>query len=274
MNIQNTFFVHIFWMFWGVKFMEYFNFVVVSGCVADWFLDKELVDHPDANEEFQKGNCKRIWSSLWRTIRYHLGTIAFASALIAMIQTIEAILVYVQKQIGDTTNPFAQVVLKVAMGVVKCLECILDRCNKNTLVVTAVCGSPFCAGCGQSLAMFFKNLTLMTLGTGMIMLMCLLSTLLIALLSAGASGYILLGSDLEEMNSATMPLMASFMASFFVGKIMLSVWDCAATTILVCHCMLKEWYPDEFGKDLVNKANKVERKKEEDVEMVAEDIAI
>merc|ERR1711972_186657 len=68
MDIQNSFFVHLMWMFWGVKFMEYFNFLVVSGCVADWFLDKELVDHPDANEEFKKGNCKRIWSSLYRTI--------------------------------------------------------------------------------------------------------------------------------------------------------------------------------------------------------------
>jgi len=233
-NLQNWFWVHLFWMFWAVTFMEYFNFLIVSGCVADWFLDKELVDHPDANEEFQKGNCRRIFSSIWRTLRYHLGTVAFASALVAAVKTIECILVYIKKQIGDdTSNPFAKIILKVCMAVVRCLRCILDRCNKMTLVVTAVCGSPFCAGCGKALGMFFNHMALMSLGTGMVVLMCLLSNLFIALLSAGTAGYIFLGEGAKDLNSSFMPLASSFVISFFVAKIILGAWDCAATTSTV-----------------------------------------
>jgi len=259
-DLQNWFWVHLFWMFWAVTFMEYFNFLIVSGCVADWFLDNELVDHPDANEEFRKRNCSRLFGSIWRTVRYHLGTIAFASALIAAVKTIESILLYVKNQIGDdTSNPFAKIILKVAIGVVHCLKCIIDRCNKNTLVVTAVCGSPFCAGCGKALSLFFNNMATMSLGTGMIVLMCLLSNLFIALLSAGTAGYIFLGEDAQDLNSSFMPLASSFVISFFVAKIVLGAWDCAATTILVCQVMLQEWYPDEVGKGLVNNAVKVKR---------------
>merc|ERR1719471_238819 len=99
----------------------------------------------------------------------------------------------------------------------------------------------------------------MNLGTGMIVLMCALANLSIALLSAGTAGYIFLGSNASDLNSSIMPLLASFIASFFVAKIILGAWDCAATTILVCSCMLKEWYPDEFEKGLVGKANKVKK---------------
>jgi hypothetical protein len=256
-DLQNWFWVHLFWMFWAVTYMEYFNFLIVSGCVADYFLDKELVDNPNRNEEFKKGNCMRLFTSIWRTIRYHLGTVAFASALIAAVKTIEAILLYVKKQIGDdTSNPFAKIILKITIAVVHCIKCILDRCNKNTLVVTAVCGSPFCAGCGKALSLFFNNMALMSLGTGMVMLMCLLSNICIALLSAGTAGYIFLGDSATDLNSSFMPLMSSFVLSFFVAKIVLGAWDCAATTILVCQVMLEEWYPDEVGKNLVKSANK------------------
>jgi len=278
-DLQNWFWVHLFWMFWAVTFMEYFNFLIVSGCVADWFLDKELVDHPDANEEFRKGNCRRLFGAIWRTIRYHLGTVAFASALIAAIKTIETILVYIKNQIGDdTTNPFAKIILKITIAVVHCLKCILDRCNKMTLVVTAVCGSPFCAGCGKALGLFFRNMALMSLGTGMVVFMCLLANFFIAILSAGTAGYIFLGEDAQDLNSSFMPLASSFIVSFFVAKIILGAWDCAATTILVCQVMLQEWYPEEVGKNLVAKAKKVNRievkAKDKDVEMANEQVAI
>ena len=110
------------------------------------------------------------------------------------------------------------------------MKCILDRCNKMTLVVTAVCGSPFCAGCGKALGLFFKNMALMSLGTGMVVLMCLLANFFIAILSAGTAGYIFLGEDAQDLNSSFMPLASSFIVSFFVAKIILGAWDCAATT--------------------------------------------
>jgi len=271
-DIQNTFWIHLFWMLWGLKFIEYFQFLIVSGCVADWFLDENLVDNPDENEELKKSNCMRLFRSFKRTLIYHLGTIAFASALIAAIQTIEAILLYLKKTIGDdTTNPFAKAILNATMAVIKCVECIMDRCNKSTLVVVAVLGLPFCAGCGSALKMFFQNMALMSLGTGMIMLLCLLSNFVIAALSAGLCGYIFLGvTDTSGLYSSMMPLTVSFTASFFVAKVMLTLWDCAATTILVCHCMLEQWYKDDYGAKKMKNATMVKTFDDDDDDEDAE----
>jgi len=274
-ELQNTFFIHFFWMAWGVCYIEYLNFVIVAGCVADWFLDRELVDNPEAQIEYNDtclgGNCTRIFRSIWRVLRYHLGTIAFASALIAAIQTIEAILMYLKEKIGDSENPFAKTLMKCVIAVVKCMDCIMDRCNKNTLVVTAVLGTPFCGGCAKTLGLLFNNMALMTLGNSMICLLVYLANFIIACLSAATAGYIEFDAAKQDTNSMAFPMMAAFIISFVITKIMLGVWDAAATTILVCEAMLHEWYPNEVGKHLAAKAEHMDESKHLDMINSAEE---
>merc|ERR1711879_1017181 len=168
---------------------------------------------------------------------------------------------------GDSDNPFAKTLLKVLLAVVKCLECIINRCNKNTLVVTAVLGSPFCGGCGKSLSLLFKNMSLMSMGTTMIVLLTYLGNVSIAMLSAALGVYMHVGSfsmdSLEEdYDSLFLPALTGFALSFLVGKVLLSVWDAAATTILVCHALLHEYYPNEFGKHLGERTKKKSGNKE------------
>jgi len=264
-TIQKTFFVHLFWMLWGLMYIEYLNFMIVAGTVADWWLDRELVDNPEENEEYNDGrcggNCTRVFRSAWRTIRYHMGTLAFASALVAAIQTAEAILMYLKKHIEESENPFAKTIFKCVMGIIKCMECIIDRCNKNTLVVTAVLGVPFCAGCGKTLKMFFNNMALMTMGSGMISLMVYIANFIVAFLAAAAAGAIEFDAQDNNPNSMAFPMLAAFVISFVITKIMLGVWDASASCILVCRMMLKDWYPQELDKHLAKKANHVSKKK-------------
>lgn len=267
--INTDFIFHIFWMLWGIMFVEYLNFVTIAGCVADWYLDTELVDNPNANVEYEKHgccgvNCWRMFQSFYRCIRYHFGTIAFASALIAAIQTIEAVLMYTKQQMGDTDNPFAKMVLNIVMGVIKCLECIINRCNKNTLVVTAVMGTPFCGGCAKSMALFWSNMGVMTMGTGMIAVMCYLSNSVIAMFAAAGGLWLGTGGvlDGEDMNSMLAPAIAAFLVSWVITKVVIGVWDAIASTILVCRCMLEYYYPDDFGK-----VGDAKRAPKEEVEM-------
>merc|ERR1719397_2505512 len=111
------------------------------------------------------------------------------------------------------------------MAIVKCIECVIDRCNKNTIVVTAVLGVPFCAGCGQTLKMFFNNMALMSMGSGMISLMVYLANFIISFLAAATAGYIEFDAQQEDPNSMAFPMLAAFVISFVITKIMLGVWD-------------------------------------------------
>jgi hypothetical protein len=201
-----------------------------------------------------------------------MGTIAFASALVAAIQTVEVILMYMKKQIEESNNPFAKTLFKCIMAIVKCMECIIDRCNKNTLVVTATLGVPFCAGCGKTLKMFFSHMALMTMGSGMISLLVYLSNFIIAILAAATAGFIEFDVQTEDPNSMAFPMIAAFVVSFFITKIMLGVWDASASTILVCRIMLKQWYPNELDKGLVAKADHVAHHKEVELQEEPKDV--
>jgi len=276
MSIGTQFFMNLFWALWGLKFIEYFGFVVVSGCVADWYLDRTLVDNPDENKNYTKGWCSnfcRIYSSAYRTVRYHLGTIAIASLLIALIQTAEFIIMYVKKQLGEPENPFAKVALDALLWIVKCLECILDRCSKSTLVVTAVLGTPFFAGCGKVLMMFFKNMAVMALGQSMIALLCFLVNIIIALAATFIAALMGLGiqidpTNTDQVSSNALPLLGAFFFSYLVARLLLTNWDSASTTVLVTGIMLEEWYPGEWDKP--NTGEVVDKPDSGKVEMVSE----
>ena len=67
----------------------------------------------------------------------------------------------------------------------------------------------------------------------MIVLLCYLANMSIAMLSAGFAAYITLGSEPnyeEEYESLFLPVLVGFIISFMIAKVMLSVWDAAATT--------------------------------------------
>lgn len=70
----------LFLMFWCVKFIEYWNFMVIAGCVSDFYLDMQL------GEGFGDGMAASCWTcfcgiffgwtnlcaSMWRVFRYHM----------------------------------------------------------------------------------------------------------------------------------------------------------------------------------------------------------
>jgi hypothetical protein len=84
-----------------------------------------------------------IGSSLWRLIRYHLGSVAFGSFIIALIQLIRMIMQYVEKKLSKKGGPIAGI-----MGpILKCCQCCLwcfEKCmkflNRNAYIEVAIYG--------------------------------------------------------------------------------------------------------------------------------------
>ena len=93
-------------------------------------------------------------ASFWRLIRYHLGTAAFGSLIIAIIQMIRLILAYVQYMVNKYKNKggaASRAAAKVAECILCCLQCILDCferfmkfINMNAYIETAIYGYNFC----------------------------------------------------------------------------------------------------------------------------------
>ena len=81
-----------------------------------------------------------ILASIWRLIRYHLGSVALGSFIIATVKFILAILLYVEKKLKSQENE-GSILLKPVLCMLKCCQCclwclekVLKYLNKNAYI--------------------------------------------------------------------------------------------------------------------------------------------
>jgi hypothetical protein len=109
------------------------NFVI-SGTTVSWyftnerpkaFFDKDKNAHGHGNEGF--------FHAIKILLRYHLGTVAFGSLIIAIIKAIRMVLEYIDHKFGDQIE--RSVIAKWVMCCCKCcmwcLEKVMKYINKN-----------------------------------------------------------------------------------------------------------------------------------------------
>jgi choline transporter-like protein 2/4/5 len=92
--------------------------------------------------------------------RYHLGSIAFGSFLIALIQFIRIIFEYYKKQIekANKENPVIKVILCVTSCCLDCLERFIKFISKNAYIQMAITGKNFCKSAWNAFILILKNI--------------------------------------------------------------------------------------------------------------------
>jgi len=99
-----------------------------------------------------------VFQSFKRVTFYHMGSLAFASLLIAIIEFIEHTLTYFEKKFRNAEpSPMQKMILALIKCVLRCIKCILNRINKNGLVITSIYGWPFCAASMKGIVIVLKN---------------------------------------------------------------------------------------------------------------------
>ena len=99
-----------------------------------------------------------VLASFKRVTWYHMGTLAFASLLIAIIEFIEYTLTYFEKKFRNSEpSPMQKLILALIKCLLKCIKCILNRINRNGLIITSIYGWPFCAASMKGIAIVLKN---------------------------------------------------------------------------------------------------------------------
>ena len=166
---------HLFILFWNIYFINFFAFLLFAGAAADWYFSKN------------KGGicgCGRITSSFCRTFFHHVGTVAFAALIIAIVQTIRVMVEYFQR----TLTKMPKRLEKVKKAIFCCLKCclyivekILRKISKNALIWTAIHGTSFCGSIVASWQLLFKNVARMAVMSVVSTVMLVLTKLACAL---------------------------------------------------------------------------------------------
>jgi len=184
-----------------------------------------------------------LWTGVKWIFTYHLGSIAFGSCIIAIIQMIRFIFEYYRRQALKGTN---NVVLKTLFCITSYLLWCLEKCikfiTKNAYIQVALTSKNFCTSAMNAFLLVVNNAArfgvLHTLG-------CIFMFLgkLFIICATGLICYALMvnwDKPAEAITSPYFPAIACCIVGYLIGSIFLSIFSFSTDTILQCFLLDEE----------------------------------
>jgi hypothetical protein len=205
-------------------------FVIAATC-GQWYFSCKS----DAS-----GSGSTIKSIYW-VYRYHLGSLAFGSFLIALVQFIRIIFEYYKKQIekANKENPAIKAILCLTSYLLDCLERFIKFITKNAYIQIALTAKNFCAAAWNGFFLVIKNA--MRFGTaGTIGFIFEILGIIFIATANGLVIYALLHyvPTFKGLTKNWMPpVFIGFLEGFLIGKIFMSMFSFSSDTILQAFCL-------------------------------------
>jgi hypothetical protein len=188
---------------------------------------------------------------------FHIGTLAFGAALIAVVRLISLVLSYIAKQ-AEKENAALACVAKAMLCLVQCFKRCLEFLNKNAYMDVAYRSSWFCTAAKNALKMIMQEATLMALLNGACFIFQIAGGLIISLV-AGYTAYIGAQQDLFTnptseyyVDNPIAVTIAGFIVGLLVAVPFMLTFDQCADTLLYCYVMDKvspgdhDYCPDQL----------------------------
>ncbi|KAL7988383.1 hypothetical protein Chor_007302, partial [Crotalus horridus] len=140
---------NIFMFFWLANFVIALGQVTLAGAFASYYW---AFKKPDDMPAFP------LFSSFGRALRYHTGSLAFGSLILAIVQVIRVILEYLDHKLKASENMFAKFLLTCFKCCFWCLEKFIKFLNRNAYIMIAIYGTNFCTSARNAFSLLMRNI--------------------------------------------------------------------------------------------------------------------
>ena len=159
-------FWHLFMWFWTSGFVNAIGVMVVAGTIGKWYFKKE--------EEKSEVGSTTLLQALCCVLTYHLGSVAYGSLVIAVIQLIRSIMLcdwrqgvtdrYVDRKFKETQtmNPLVKCGFKCCHCCLFCLEKCMRYISRNAYILVINRGQNFFKASVESFSLLVSNLATVT----------------------------------------------------------------------------------------------------------------
>ena len=220
---------------WIIAFLVACNeFVVIVSAITWYFSDKTVEDDDgipgDSDVRF----------GFWWSVRYHMGSLAFGSFILAIVWIIRFIFEYIGEKVAGAAGNNG--CTKCLLGYIRCCLDCFDRfiryLNRNAYIYMALSGESFCSSALNSFILILKNAAKFAFVEGIADVFMFLAKIFISTATTCLS-WLLMGV-MTDVDSPFMPLFVVFMLSYMIGSIFIAIFDVSANTILQCYLLDKE----------------------------------
>lgn len=230
--IERSAWYFLFCFFWTSNFIVAVGDMIISMAVAKWYFtwDKKKV------------HSGYVLGSIWHTLWYHLGTCAYGSLVLAVIQLIRAFLAKVQQEVKKANSKIADCLLCCCQCCLWCFEKCIRFLNKNAYIQTAIFGTSFCKSAREAFFLILRNIGRIGAITYISSAVLIVGKVFISAVTTGLSYYAMNEAIQDELYSIVGPLVFVFLISYFVSDMFLDVFDMGITTVLQCFIADEEMF--------------------------------
>uniref|UniRef100_A0AAY4DCR5 Choline transporter-like protein n=1 Tax=Denticeps clupeoides TaxID=299321 RepID=A0AAY4DCR5_9TELE len=223
-------FYNLFLFFWCVNFVTALGQVTLAGAFASYYW---AFKKPDDIPAFP------ICSSLGRALRYHTGSLAFGSLILAIVQIIRVILEYLDQKLKGAQNKCARFLLSCLKCCFWCLEKCIKFINRNAYIMVAIYGKNFCTSARDAFFLLMRNILRVAVLDKVTDFLLFLGKLLIVGIVGICSFFFFSGriqkiSNDINLNYYWVPILTIVIGSYLIAHGFFSVYAMCVDTLFLC----------------------------------------
>ena len=227
---KNAFYFEFWGILWTNAFLIALGQFVLASSVCIWYFSVNSDSGPQ----------RPISRSFYRAFRYHLGSLAFGSLILAIVWTIKYLLMYFQEYIKKTgagqNSRVVQWFLRVLTCYVLCFERFIKFLNKNAYIQIALQGSSFCGAARDAFFLILRNASRF-LAVGSIGGVFMFLGKWVVTLGSTYVGYMIITRQsywADKIHSPIFPTVVYVLIAYTISGLFMSVYGMACDTILQC----------------------------------------
>lgn len=280
--LEIFFVYHLMGFFWTNQLIQAIGATTIAGAVGSWYWSTA-----ENNKKSKSMPRRPVLKSLYRVFRYHLGSLIFGSFIIALVQVIRTILMYIDKYTQGLQKK--NTVVRVMMKSLQCCLCILEKVlkfiSRNAYIFIALFGKSFCSSTKEVFGLLVKNILQIGVATAVSNMIIFLGRILIVSVSCFVCSTILslpedsalsamfaslsLNGKAEAPSSIVPSVLMTALLAWFVSGCFMHVYGLTIDTILISFCVDEEkndgtperpYYMTKSLKKLTKKWNKKAKK--------------
>ena len=235
-HINYLFWYNLFAFFYVNALLSAISQFIYASATSIWYFN---------HEKGTEGHI--ILTSIKRAFKYHFGSLAFGSLIIAIVRFLMFFLEIFKRRaegsLGRKTPGKCQKCLMCCLEC--CLRCItkfLEFINKHAYIMISIKGDSFCTAAWEGFALTVRNLGRFSVLTLLGNLFSIIGTLFI-MTASGILGYLVIenyGFLSEEVDSAFLPVFCMVVVGLIIGLICMNVFGMSADTLLYCFLIDEE----------------------------------
>lgn len=225
-----------FGIFWIITFIIACNeFVVIVATVTWYFSRKDIPDSDGIPGDSE------VYMGYWWTVRYHFGSLAFGSCVLAIVWIIRSLFEYIAEKMEDAAgeNGCTKCIICCCRCCLDCFDRFIRHLTLNAYIYMALSNESFCSSAINAFLLTLKNSVKFAMVDGMAHIFMFIGKLCITALTTFL-GFLLIKPMTPEgtnISSPFVPVLIIFMLSYVISSIFIGIFDASANTILQCYLM-------------------------------------